>query len=167
MMRAPAPDSRRAGSKGPLAGLVQAIAGPLLDHPTSKACLLARDWRRVAGDELAAHTEPIRLANGALTVRVDSSAFASEISFRAPEIVQTLREQLQIGIKAVRCKTETLKFAPAKRPAPPPPLRAPTPEERARAAELTAGIEDSRLRRAVRGLLLVNMVRNASRDTDG
>ncbi|MBF0417009.1 MAG: DUF721 domain-containing protein [Magnetococcales bacterium] len=159
-MRATAPD--RSGGNGPLAGMVHKVAGHLLDHPTSKACQLARDWRMVAGRELAAHTEPIRMVNGTLTVRVDSSAWAAEMQFRAPEILSALREQLQIEtVKSLRCKTETLKFAPAPPPAPPPPLRPPTQEEQARAAELTAGIEDTRLQRAVMRLLLVNMVCNS------
>lgn len=147
---------------GPLAGLVQRIAGHILDHPSSKACQLARDWRRVAGEELAAHTEPMRLQNGTLTLRVDSSAFAAEIAFRSPEIVQALRDQLQIGISSVRCRTETLKYTPKPRPLPPPPLRVATPDEQARARDLVSGIEDSRLQRSLQRLLLVNMVVNAN-----
>lgn len=43
-------------------------------------------WGRVVGDALAAHSEPVRLAGGVLTVRADPGAWASELALLAGQV---------------------------------------------------------------------------------
>lgn len=157
MTQVSAPDDEPTAS-GPLAGLVQAVAGRLLDHPRGKATQLARLWRQLVGPQLARHTEPVRLMNGELTVRVDSSAWLSELNFLAPDILLRFQEQLPAGtLKKFRFKQESLKFTPAPRSKPPPPREPPLPEELERAERLCAPITDPRLKETVRAFLLADM----------
>ena len=42
--------------------------------------LLKAEWAKVVGNQIAARSEPIRLENGRLTVRVESGAWAAELA---------------------------------------------------------------------------------------
>ncbi|MEO5345673.1 MAG: DUF721 domain-containing protein [Magnetococcus sp. YQC-9] len=145
---------------GPLANLVQAVAGRLLEHPQGKASRLMQLWRRLVGVQMARHTEPVRLQNGILTIRVDSSAWLTELNFLAPTLLKAFQEQLPEGtLKEFRFKQESLKYVlPARRKPPPPPRKPALPEEEARVAALIAPLTDARLQEAVRAFLLADMV---------
>lgn len=43
-------------------------------------------WREIVGADVAAHAEPTSLRSGVLRIRVDSPAWATEISYLAAEI---------------------------------------------------------------------------------
>ncbi|MBF0191544.1 MAG: DUF721 domain-containing protein [Magnetococcales bacterium] len=144
---------------GPLSDLIQAVAGRLLDHPSGKASRLSRDWRLAVGPLLAAHTEPVRLQNGQLTVRVDSSAWLTELTFLTPELLVRLQERLPPGtLTGLRFRQESLRQVPVAAARIPPPPRPHLPEEEERALALTAGITDPLLRRAVTGFFIADMV---------
>ncbi|MBF0272577.1 MAG: DUF721 domain-containing protein [Magnetococcales bacterium] len=147
------------GPSGPLAHLIQAVAGRLLEHPSGKASRLSRDWRQAVGPLLAAHTEPVRLQNGTLTVRVDSSAWLTELTFLTPELLARLQERLPPGaLTGLRFKQESLRQVPVVAAKTPPPPRPHLPEEEERAMALTVGITDPVLRRAVSGFFIADMV---------
>ena len=48
------------------------------DSPLARAELLA-DWAEIVGADTAAHTEPIGIEGGLLTVRCDSTAWATQL----------------------------------------------------------------------------------------
>jgi len=43
-------------------------------------------WTDIAGDQLARHTEPVRLHGGVLVVRADSPAWATEVRYLSAEL---------------------------------------------------------------------------------
>ena len=112
---------------------------------------LAARWREVAGDLLAARTEPVRLirprGGGAATleVRVDGPA-AALVQHQGPELLQ--RAELVLGRGAV----DRLRIVqgPVRSPAPGSAAARPKPRRRARGpldaateAELAAGLADA------------------------
>jgi hypothetical protein len=113
---------------------------------------ISHAWAVSVGETVARNAWPTRLAeDGTLHVATSSSTWAFELARLAETILEQLRSAL--GKAAPR----TLKFAPG--PVPEPrsaalaatiPTRPPvTPEQRAEAAELAAGIGDDELRELV------------------
>lgn len=51
-------------------------------------------WPDIAGPQLAAHTEPVRLHGGVLVVRADSTAWATQLRFLTGEVVRRANEAL-------------------------------------------------------------------------
>ena len=58
-------------------------------------------WRELVGDEVAAHCTPEGYADGRLTVRTDSTAWAVQLRLLAPTIVRRLNEELGHGTVTV------------------------------------------------------------------
>lgn len=50
------------------------------------------NWAGIVGERVAAHAEPTSLRSGVLRIRVSSPAWATEISYFAPEIVRRANE---------------------------------------------------------------------------
>src|SRR5262245_57216079 len=103
-------------------------------------------WRSAVGERIASRTEPGRLRAGVLTVHAASSAWAQELTFLAPEILER--------VKALGVPATSLRFVvrpPARRPEPLPappksPPKKPLPED------LTARLDavaDPELRAAI------------------
>ncbi|MBF0179132.1 MAG: DUF721 domain-containing protein [Magnetococcales bacterium] len=149
-------------SRGPLADLIQRVAGHFLEHPVSKAARLHREWSRCVGARVARHSEPQTLRNGLLTVRVDSSVWLTELTYLAPGILEKLRERLppDTTLREIRFKQGSLRTVPPwlqekpAAPALPPSL----PEERERAVALTAPITDPALREVMTRLFITDQV---------
>lgn len=55
-------------------------------------------WDQVVGAELAAHVRPERYATGELTVRADSTAWATQVKLLAPNLVRRLNEEIGDGM---------------------------------------------------------------------
>ncbi|MGO8684536.1 MAG: DciA family protein [Thermoleophilia bacterium] len=49
-------------------------------------------WRQAAGPQVAAATEPLRLARGTLTVRCESSVWTNELTYLSGSLLAKLRE---------------------------------------------------------------------------
>ena len=45
-------------------------------------------WAEVAGDQLARHTEPVRLAGGVLVLRASDSAWATQVRYLAADLTR-------------------------------------------------------------------------------
>jgi predicted nucleic acid-binding Zn ribbon protein len=43
-------------------------------------------WSEIAGDELARHVTPVRLAGGVLVLRAESAAWATQVRYLAPQL---------------------------------------------------------------------------------
>ncbi|WP_040167956.1 DUF721 domain-containing protein [Microbacterium gorillae] len=64
---------------------------------------LLLQWAEVAGPETAAHTTPVSLVDGTLTIRCDSTAWTKQLQFmRAQIMTQIATRHPQAGVDAVR-----------------------------------------------------------------
>jgi predicted nucleic acid-binding Zn ribbon protein len=54
-------------------------------------------WSEIVGGDVAAHTEPLSFADGVLTVRAASTAWATQLRLMAPDIVRRLNVELGHG----------------------------------------------------------------------
>jgi hypothetical protein len=112
---------------------------------------VTRAWPDAVGPAIARAAWPQRLArDGTLHVTAESSTWAFELGRLEEEIRAKLRAELG------ETTPPALRFSPGPVPSPgadeavPQPVAPPTPEDDARAASLTAGIDDPELRDAVR-----------------
>ncbi len=66
-------------------------------------------WREIAGDQLARHAEPVRLAGGVLVVRASSSAWAEQVRYLSAGLAGRANEILGAGsVTQVTVVTGTL-----------------------------------------------------------
>jgi hypothetical protein len=110
-------------------------------------------WPAAVGGAIARNAWPARISrDGTLHVSTSSSTWAFELAHLAPDLLARLRELLH------ESAPEALKFSPGPIPDSPgqgggPPVptsrRDPTSEQRARADEISAEIEDEELRKLV------------------
>ena len=52
---------------------------------------LYSNWRKIVGDEVANHCEPITLLEGRLTIRAETTAWATQLRLIQDEILKTLQ----------------------------------------------------------------------------
>ena len=86
---------RKAGEMEPLGDVVTDMAGQF-GWQLSLPAIQAR-WPEIAGDVNAQHSKPERLDDKVLTVRTDSSTWASALRLIAPQLVAKLNEALGDG----------------------------------------------------------------------
>lgn len=55
-------------------------------------------WDQVVGPQVAAHVRTERYADGVLTVRADSTAWATQVKMLAPTLVRRLNEEIGDGV---------------------------------------------------------------------
>lgn len=125
---------------------------------------VARAWAASVGETIARNAWPARLTDhGTLHVATSSSTWAFELTRLAPTILEQLRRVLG------KATPSALTFAPGPVPGPPPaapadrgpdPPRA-TPEQRAEAASLAAGIDDAELRELVARAAAASLAKGA------
>ena len=83
---APEPDL---SLRGPLRGLFKKLD----EQKSSLIQRILTQWGGLAGDMLAAHSQPARLADNVLYIYVDSSAWLNEISrFHASHVLRLLQK---------------------------------------------------------------------------
>ena len=143
--------------------LIGRVAGRVLDHPRSKGQKLRREWRWAAGSQVARHSEPDRLQNGTLTVRVDSSVWMNQLVHLQPRILARLQERLPPDVlRGLRFKQARLRGNPlgGLGPKPPPsPLPPPLPEEERLVQERVAAVTDPDLKKALASLFRTHLIR--------
>jgi hypothetical protein len=122
-------------------------------------------WPAAVGDAIAANAWPARIArDGTLHVHASSAAWAFELGQLESVLRERLRERLGEAVPP------RLRFAVGNLPAPaegfadegverPP---APSPDDLAEAARLTAGIEDEELRKTVQRAVATSLARGRS-----
>lgn len=70
--------------------------------PLARSELLA-SWADIVGEETAAHCDPIGIEDGALTVRCDSTAWATQLRLMRSQITTTIATHFpEAGIQSVR-----------------------------------------------------------------
>ena len=124
---------------------------------------VTRAWPEAVGPAIARAAWPQRVArDGTLHITAESSTWAFELGRLEEEIRAKLRPELGDA------NPPALRFAPGPVPSPgaddddPQPVPPPTPEDDARAALLTAEIDDPTLREAVRRAAAASL--SAARD---
>ncbi len=83
----------------PLRGLLGGAAARFGLDDALAAATLWKDWREIAGPDLAGHAEPTSLRRGILRIRAESPVWAHEIAYLADEIKLKVNEAL--GTSAV------------------------------------------------------------------
>lgn len=72
------------------------------DSPLARSDLLS-SWSRVAGDETAEHSTPASIDDGVLTVRCDSTAWATQLRLMRSQITTRIAaEYPDAGIESIR-----------------------------------------------------------------
>jgi predicted nucleic acid-binding Zn ribbon protein len=70
--------------------------------PLAKSELLA-SWGSIVGEDMAEHTDPIGIEDGTLTVRCDSTAWATQLRLIRVDIVTRIAESFpEAGVESVR-----------------------------------------------------------------
>jgi predicted nucleic acid-binding Zn ribbon protein len=70
-------------------------------------------WREIAGADLAAHVEPVRLHGGVLVLRVDSSVWATQVRYLSGELADRVNAVLGEGtVETVTITTGRLQGPP-------------------------------------------------------
>ncbi|WP_130470393.1 DciA family protein [Candidatus Magnetaquicoccus inordinatus] len=142
----------------PISDLVQRVAGKLLEHPRSKGMQLYRQWYRAVGSTIADHSEPAHLANGVLTIRVDSPVWHQQLHLIKAELLAKLQPLLpDKEIRDLRFRQETLRMRQTRPPAatqPPVPFPEPHPSDLQRAEQWLQEVADPELRAVLFRLLL-------------
>ena len=116
-------------------------------------------WPAAVGDDVAQNAWPARIArDGTLVVNTKDAVWAFELGHRGAEILG----RLGLGLKAAKfapgpIPEATLVTSEATSKAPP----SPSDDEVARAAELTAGIDDDELRERVARAAAASLARAA------
>lgn len=139
---------------------IRTVAGHLLDQPRNKAQKLRWIWRQVVGTQVARHTQPTHLANGLLTVRVDSPVWNNQLLHLKPDLLEKLQSRLEPGtLRDIRFRQGTLNTLPdwlKPKPAPPP-LPPPCKEDIHRAENMVAKVTDLEVREILRRIILAHM----------
>lgn len=72
------------------------------NSPLARSELLA-SWARVAGDETAEHSTPTSIEDGVLTVRCDSTAWATQLRMMRSQITTRIASEFpEAGIESIR-----------------------------------------------------------------
>ena len=63
---------------------------------TAVAALMDQ-WRRIVGDDVASHVEPISFLDGELTLQADSTAWATQVRLLLPTLHQAIDREVGTG----------------------------------------------------------------------
>jgi hypothetical protein len=117
---------------------------------------LKAKWPEIVGEQVAAHSQPIRLNFKHLLVMVDSPAWAQHLTFLKPELLEKLQRSLdKETVLGIRFKVGSL-FENNPPPAPLlPPLRTRLDaEETALVEEYLRPLQDQALKERMRSLIM-------------
>lgn len=147
------PPMRKAATAGALLGQFLEQSGLAVKLHAYEALLV---WDEVVGPQITVHTQPTKIRDGILEVRVDQAVWMQQLQLMKPKILTRLNERLGGEvIKDIfwrRGKVEQRGAASAERERrPPPPLPA---EQMARIQAIVAPLMDCELRRELQQLLI-------------
>jgi predicted nucleic acid-binding Zn ribbon protein len=85
-----------------LDGVVRSLRGP------SRRAVggLFGGWDEAVGDQVASHVRPVKLDAGVLLVEVDDPAWATQVRFLTPMIVERLHERAGVQIEQIDVRVE-------------------------------------------------------------
>lgn len=85
------------GSTSPPAALSDILGRLIADrgwHDRLRDSQVHQRWIEIVGEDLAAHVEPVRLRGGVLVMRAESGAWALQLRYLSPWLVQRAQEVL-------------------------------------------------------------------------
>ncbi len=135
------------------------------DRPPAQLAAIVAAWPSAVGETIAANAWPARLSrDGTLHVHASSSTWAFELGQLSSELLARLREHAaESAPKAIRFALGHLpEGAVEAADEPKREVPAPGPQEVARAAELSAGIDDEDLRKTVAKAAALSLARGAA-----
>src|SRR5699024_8661902 len=89
---------RSARDPAPVSDAVHNLAQQLgWQQPLSIGGVIGR-WREVVGDQVADHCTPETFSEGALVVRADSTAWATQVRLLLPQLERRLAEEVGEGV---------------------------------------------------------------------
>ncbi|MBF0147460.1 MAG: DUF721 domain-containing protein [Magnetococcales bacterium] len=145
----------------PIDQVIAKLTASFMERPRGKARFLSAIWSRAVGEQMARHSQPERLTNGLLTVRVDSPVWATQMIHMKPGLLAAIQKcSPDSRIRDLRLIQGTLRTSidnRVQRPAEqlPPPL----PEESDKATRMVASVSDPDLRNALGRLYQTILVR--------
>ncbi|MBF0158141.1 MAG: DUF721 domain-containing protein [Magnetococcales bacterium] len=147
----------------PVGEIIRSVANRLLEHPNSRAQGLWKYWHHIFGDPIARHTEPVRLTNGVLVIRVDLSTWMTQLTFLKPEILDKIQQLLPPGsVREIRLQQGSLRSrgqqASRYQYQPGPALPPASEQEQLKAEQACATVQDETLRRTLYRLLVTHQV---------
>ncbi|QDZ15544.1 DUF721 domain-containing protein [Humibacter ginsenosidimutans] len=86
-----------------LGGLIDSLADELgWTSPLAKSELIAA-WADVVGEETAKHSEPVGIEDGVLTVRCDSTSWATQLRLMRTELLVHIERRFErAGVESIR-----------------------------------------------------------------
>lgn len=81
-------DERAPRDPKPLGELLETLVAGLGWRERLATGRLRDAWARAVGEQVAAHSEPVRLARGVLTVRAESGAWATELALLGTSLAE-------------------------------------------------------------------------------
>ena len=81
----------------PVADLVETLSSRRGWAARLRGARVFEAWPQIAGEELARHVEPVRLAGGVLVVRAESPAWATQVQYLAGQLLVRANEVLGEG----------------------------------------------------------------------
>ncbi|MDF7663133.1 DUF721 domain-containing protein [Bifidobacterium sp. ESL0763] len=80
---------------GRLGGVMAAMARQGDWVPHLKIAQLRNHWDQVVGAGIARHSEVTSLADGVLTIRAESTVWATQLTYLIPQLKKTIRQRLE------------------------------------------------------------------------
>ena len=96
----------------PLGSTLDRVVGHLGGPSADALTRLYRNWDDLAGARLAPHSRPLSLRGGVLVIAVDDPAWATQVRFLAP----TLLERFRDGLGGAEVTEVEVKVRPPERP---------------------------------------------------
>jgi predicted nucleic acid-binding Zn ribbon protein len=85
-----------------LDGVVRSLRGP---SRQAVGGVFGR-WADAVGEQIADHVRPLKLDEGVLVVEVDDPAWATQVKFLVPTIIERLREVAGVEIERVEVRVD-------------------------------------------------------------
>lgn len=130
---------------------MQRIANLLSEFNTdlTKTYRLHQAWKEIAGEVLAAHTEPVHLKAGTLTIICDAPLWAQQVQIMSASLCQQVKTI--VGFKVKKCEG---RFGQVRRPQPFT-RQHQAPMKPAIDPRVVEGIKDPELKRRIEALLAI------------
>ena len=87
----------QAGRPAPLAGLLGELVTRRGWQQRLEGARVHGRWAEIAGEQLARHTEPVRLLGGVLVLRAANAAWAAQVGYLTAELAQRANAVLGEG----------------------------------------------------------------------
>jgi len=82
--------------------VVRSLRGPSRE---SVGGLFGR-WDEAVGEQVAQHVKPVKLDEGVLVVEVDDPAWATQVKFLTPMIIERLQQVANVRVERIEVRVE-------------------------------------------------------------